>query len=494
MLHSWKAPVRPAQPGVLANAFTAGVVGAVILGDMVLKGRLGIGIVITAGIVALAVLPTAWAAERVVKAGRPNWTSGAFTFLALGLVSMAALRDAPWIAWLSLALSVPLASYALSGGRSWTEIIGGGFALPVGAIRMLPWVGWGLRSAGDIDRERTWPIARTGLIAAGLLAVFGALFAGADAAFRGIAQNLIPDIAAGPLILRTLIFAGTALFVLAAVYLTLTPPPLAKLRPRPGRPAGRLAWAIPLAALNLLFLSFVAVQATVLLAADKDRLLRSTGLSYAEYARQGFFQLVIATMLVLVVVVVAARHAPRASSGDRLMVRLLLGLLCALTLVVVAAALRRLFLYEEAYGWTRLRLWVHAFELWLGLVILLTAAAGFRMRAAWLPRLVAASGAIGLLALGLINPDAFIAARNVDRFHASGKVDVAYLAGLSADAVPVLDRLPEPYRSCALRPIDERLHRPDPAVAANLGRHTARDVLAHRPPVPGASCPAELSR
>ena len=66
----------------------------------------------------------------------------------------------------------------------------------------------------------------------------------------------------------------------------------------------------------------------MLLASDKDRLLRSTGLSYAEYARQGFWQLLIVTGLVLMVVAVAVRYAPAENRADRTTVRTLLGLLC----------------------------------------------------------------------------------------------------------------------------------------------------------------------
>lgn len=158
-------------------------------------------------------------------------------------------------------------------------------------------------------------------------------------------------------------------------------------------------------------------------------------------------------------------------------------MLCALTLAVVAVALRRLFLYEEAFGWTRLRLWVHAFELWLGLIVVLIAVAGIRLTADWLPRAVAATGAAGLIGLAALNPDAFIAEHNIQRFERTQKLDVSYLSGLSADAVPALDRLPEPRRSRALCAIAGRLDRGVASLGGNLGRHRARQVLAEHPPM-----------
>ena len=70
----------------------------------------------------------------------------------------------------------------------------------------------------------------------------------------------------------------------------------------------------------------------------------------------------------------------------------MLGALCLLTLVVVASALYRMHVYEEAYGFTRLRLLVSVFEGWLGLVVLLVLGAGLRLRGSWVPRAVLLSG------------------------------------------------------------------------------------------------------
>jgi hypothetical protein len=289
-------------------------------------------------------------------------------------------------------------------------------------------------------------------------------------------------------LLHLLVFSITAGVVLTGAFAASARPRFRDLAPAPAEPAGRIAWAIPIAALDLLFFGFAVVQADVLLSSDKDRLLGDTGLTYAEYARQGFWQLLIVTGLVLAVVAFAVRYAPLRNGRDRALVRALLGLLCALTLLVVAVALRRLYLYEEAYGWTRLRIWVHAFELWMGLVVVLIAIAGIRLKAAWLPRAVAVSGATGLLALGLLNPDGFIASRNVDHYRHTGKADLSYLAGLSADAVPAIDRLPEPARSCTLRHLADELHRTEPWTSANLARDHARTLLARHPVQPTLTC------
>ncbi|HEY0692030.1 MAG TPA: DUF4173 domain-containing protein, partial [Kribbella sp.] len=389
------------------------------------------------------------------------------------------LVDAGWLTVLAISLAVPLGSYALTGGRSWIDLLGGGLSLVLAIPHSGPWMSRGLATLFGSRRRPTRRVAGSLLVAAALLGVFGALFATADVAFSQAISGLIPDLSVWPLLLRIPIFGCTATAVLTGSFLAVAPPRFN--RPPAASSVGRTPWVIPIAALDLLFLAFVAVQADVLLASDKDRVLHSTGLTYAEYARQGFWQLLIVTGLVLMVVAVAVRYAPMEKRADRTTVRILLGLLCALTLVVVAVALRRLYLYEEAYGWTRLRLWVHAFELWMGLVIVLIAIAGIRLKAAWLPRAIAMSGAVGLLALGLLNPDGFIATRNVNHFRDTGRADLAYLSGLSADAVPALDHLPEPQRSCAMRHLADALQHGDSWTSLNLSRAQARTLLGRHP-------------
>ena len=78
----------------------------------------------------------------------------------------------------------------------------------------------------------------------------------------------------------------------------------------------------------------------------------------------------------------AARWARRDTPADERLARALLGVLCALTLVMLASALRRLGLYEDAYGATRLRALVHVQLLWLGAVFALLLLAGGRAAAA----------------------------------------------------------------------------------------------------------------
>ena len=358
---------------------------------------------------------------------------------------------------------------------------------PLAGLRGLPWLG---RTLGTLTGGGSWrrAAAHRALVGRGLL-VFGLLFASADALFAEWADALVPDLEIESFVLRAFIGVAVGGVVLAAAYLALNPPrvdqPQEEVRPV-NRP---FEWLAPVLVVDAVFAAFLVAQATVIFGGH-DYLERTTGLTYADYVHEGFGQLTVATALTLLVIWAAARKAPRETPADRLWLRVALGLLCVQTLVVVASALYRMHVYQEAYGFTELRLLVDVFEGWLGLLVL--GGRGRRRlpcKAAWLPRFALLSGAGLVLALAAINPDAWIAQRNVDRYDETGDIDWTYLRGLSDDAVPVLTTLPDDVRACVL---DGREQADDDWLEWNLGRWRAADDLPETAPVPPGlyACPA----
>ena len=481
---TWPEPAPPVA-AALGAAAAAGAVAAFALPDV----PAGAGSVVTGVLAAAAVVLQrrgAWARPEVGLAA-----------LAGGLLVVAAVRDAEWLVALCLLAAAGLGALAVSHARTWAASLLTPAAVPVAALRALPWVA--RATAGTDDGVRGWvAVLRTGVVTAGVLGVFGALLASADAAFARLVELALPELRLGELPARLVLGGLVTGLVLGAAYLAVAPPPWSRVQLPPGRAARRAEWLVPVAALDLLLLLFLVVQSTVLFG-GRDHVLRTAGLTLAEYARSGFWQLLVVTALVLLVVAAAVRWAPRDDPRDRRAVRAGLGLLLVLALAVAASALVRLRLYEQAYGATSARLFAAAVVVWLVVVLLLVAAAG----AGWpgagsarhLPRAVAASAGAVLLALAVVDADGLVASRNVDRALAGAQVDTAYLGGLSADAVPELDRLPEPQRSCALAPVAQRLA--DTAdrgwAGANASRRSARALLEDRPlrAVDAAVCAAQ---
>ncbi|MDX3234756.1 DUF4173 domain-containing protein [Streptomyces sp. ME03-5709C] len=458
---------RAVRPAVLWTALLTGVLTAALL-----RGGLGINLLL------VAVPAAAAAAVAALDHGRrPRPWSGFWAVAGLTLLLIPALRDAWWPSFLAVAAAAFLGSMALHGGRRWPGVLLGGVGLWCAPVPAIGWALRGLRRRAGHDRSRLLPILKTVGVTGVLLGVFGALFAGADAAFADLLADLMPDVTVTDAPLRILLLAVGTLFALCAAWTAAAPRRWDRVKVKPGRARGRTEWALPLVVLAALFAAFNAVQLAVLFG-GYQKVLAKTGLTYAQYARQGFWQLLVVTLLTVVVIGLALRWAPRDTDRDRLLVRSVLGAICVLTLVVVASALRRMDLYVGAYGLTRLRISVAGVELWLGLLIVLVMAAGV-FGARWLPRAVVVSAAASVLAFGLVSPDALIAGQQVSRFASTGKIDLAYLRDLSADAVPELDRLPEPQRSCALEKIAEHLSEDGDEAwyTTSLGEVRARSLL-----------------
>lgn len=455
-------PTAP-RPAVLL-ALGAGLAAAVVLP----AGRPGAGLVLLGAIVPVLVL-------RLSRARLCGWQR-VHAVSALALLAVVVVRDAPWLVAAALLAAGAAASLALTPAHSWPGVVAAAGSVLRTAPGAAPWLGRGLL--------RAWPgtaVAAPALRGAGLtvlvLAVFVPLLVTADAAFAAALSWLVPPLPElGGLPVRLVVGTAAAVIVAAALQLLVWPRAEPVLAP-PGRLARTAEWLLPLLALDLLLAGFLAVQGAALLGGP-GHVLRTDGLTYAGYAREGFGQLVVVTALVLAVVGAAVRWAPRGA-------RPLLGVLCALALVVDASALARLDLYADVYGLTRLRVLATLLAGWLGVVLLLVLVAGWRTMSpaglrpgSWLPHAVAVSGCVCLLVLSAADPDARIAASALDR---GDRADTSYLAGLSADAVPVLDLLPEPGRSCALARTAQRASDAAPWTSANLSRSRAADLLERRP-------------
>jgi Domain of unknown function (DUF4173) len=426
---------------------------AALLAAAFLPGRaLGVGVLVVALLIAAAI----WLAGGL----RPR--AVLYALSAFALAAMCVLRDATWVVATDLVAAWCLAAIAVSGPRL--------VALAAPFVRL-----------GDAPilapalPERA-PSAARGALLGGLLVVpFGALFWTADAAFAETAQSL-PLPALGSVPGRALTFA---LVLAAALGLALAS---RRSLSSPGvtvrRPLGLLEWAVPLVLLDGLFLAFVAVQFAVFFGGH-DHVLETAGLTYAEYARQGFWQLLAASALTIGVIGAVVGLTRTTSRREALLQRALLGFLCLLTLVVLGSALRRLELYEEAFGLTRLRLGAEAIAVWLaGLFVLLIAAGLWGRFGRRLVPAVIHGSAVGLLAFSLANPDRLIAERNVQRWQETGKLDVVYLQSLSADAAPAISKLPPALEYVALQKLRQDLSSGDSWSSFNLARTRARAIFS----------------
>ena len=457
-----------------------GSIGVGLTGAAVLPYRpLGLGVLV----VLLLGGGLVFAVSRRRSAG---WTI-ASAALCLALGSLVVLRAAEWLVVLALFIVGFLVTTALTDARRLVAVLAGPVAWVLAGLRGLPLLG---RTLSALSSHRLlWPVVRTVAISVVALVVFGGLFASADPVVGRWATQLTPDLGLDSFVLRTFVLVVVGGIVLAGCYLAINPPPLDQVPLPDARRVSRAwEWLVPVLTVVLTFLVFVVAQASVMWGGH-DYVHRTTGLTYADYVHQGFGQLTAATLLTLVTVAVTVRKAPRRSAGERLLLRLVLGSLCLLSLVVVASALFRMTVYQQAFGFTVVRVVVDAFEIWLGVLIVLVLAAGVRLEARWLPRAALVTAAVGVLVLGWLNPEAWVAQHNIDRYRATGKLDTAYLSTLGPDATPtIVAGLPRDLAACSL---PRGQHLPDDLASWNLGRARAVDarVDSASPVTAQAACP-----
>jgi hypothetical protein len=204
--------------------------------------------------------------------------------------------------------------------------------------------------------------------------------------------------------------------------------------------------SVVLGAVTALFVTFIVIQSAYLFGGEA-RVLATTGLTYAEYARRGFFELVTVAFLLLPLLLLALWLVRDAPAPGRRGIRVLAAALQLLAVLLMGSALYRMRLYQEAYGLTQLRFYTTSFMAWLALVFVLFAATVLRERPRRFAAGVVGSALAGVLLLAAANPDARIVETNVERARAGAAFDHAYVrSDLGADAVPTLvralDRLP----------------------------------------------------
>ncbi|MEA2827015.1 MAG: hypothetical protein QOG43_1454 [Actinomycetota bacterium] len=286
---------------------------------------------------------------------------------------------------------------------------------------------------GRVTSRRAMAAARGVALAVPVLAVLGVLLASADAVFAGFftGWDLLTPIQHGVL----LVIGAWGMAGLLRLASASPAPSLGRV----GYRLGRTEATIVLGSVVVLFAAFAVAQ--VVAASEGGRhVIETSGLTYAEYARTGFFQLLAVAAITLAVLLGLRAATDLSDPADRRRFTVLAEAAVSLTLVIVVVAVARLGLYEDAFGLTMLRLYSKVFAVWIGVVFVLLAVdlAGAGRVRSWLPPVAVAAGLVGLLALNGANPEAVVVRHNVAFAERTGRFDPDYLTELSDDAVPAL--------------------------------------------------------
>ncbi len=192
--------------------------------------------------------------------------------------------------------------------------------------------------------------------------------------------------------------------------------------------------------LNLVYAVFSVIQFTYLFG-GKSFVLPSA-YTYAEYARRGFFELVVVTVINFAIILITVSFIRRENSKVYIANKVLLTLMVCFTFVMLISAFYRMLVYEQAYGFTYLRIFVQAFMIMLFFLFIIN------IVFIWYSKLPIIktyfiTALVVYTVLNFANVDMIIARNNVNRYFNTGQIDMEYLKGLSCEAVPEMVRLVE---------------------------------------------------
>ncbi len=434
---------------------------------------------------------TAWVtatAAVLLLSGRVRGRAGRLAVSAAAATSLLlAFRSSPWVlvpviiaVITGLLLGVSLG--ADRGGASATfpalvlrlTLTAGHLVLAPGMLRQHGADTEGASSSAA--RRRAAAAGRGVLLGAPALIVVWALLAAADPIFRSWfeAPALASHVA--------LVLAGSwAVAGLARAASARQPSPAL---PRP-LSLGTVEACSMLGGMCVLYAVFVAAQLAALSGAGQH-ILVTRGLTYAGYARSGFFELLICAAITLVLL-----FSVRACAAPHPVLTASYALTTVLTIGVVITAIRRLQLYEAAYGLTLLRLACLVAAAWIGVVFILTALTITRrgLPRRLLPATVLASALLFTAGWAIASPAAIVARVNLSRAAHDHPLDLYQVSQLGPDGTPALlaglRSLP-PEQAALLRRM-VCAAQPAPATAAsfnmsvNRARAAARAACGSRP-------------
>ncbi len=372
-----------------------------------------------------------------------------YSFAAMNLIAVLisggfAWRSSPSLRLFDLciiALCLSFASFATQGGRvvisSLLEYLFAFFStcveLALGGVSL---IAYGINWKADVDSPWLKLMVRglTGIaMATPLLLLFGALFCSADQMFKHVIDSTFKI--NGGAVCSHIFFSLLAAYLVGGFvsglvfkgntkYMNLT-----KSKPFS---LGLLETSVIFALVDILFMLFVLVQFQHFFGGAKV-VENTLGLSYAEYARSGFFELVWAAVLVLPMVLFGHWLLPDTKLAQNIF-KLLAGWQIMMVMVIIASAIERMHLYQLEYGLSELRVYATALMGWLALMFAWMAITVLRNQREKFAFGAFVSGILVVIGLHAMNPDALIAKVNLNRVASGHNVDTDYLASLSSDA------------------------------------------------------------
>jgi hypothetical protein len=190
--------------------------------------------------------------------------------------------------------------------------------------------------------------------------------------------------------------------------------------------------------INAIYTIFSFIQFTYLFGGSS--FILPSSFTYAEYARRGFTELIIVTIINFGILIFGITFVKKDNKRIFVALRAFLTLLIIFTFILLISAFYRMLVYEQAYGFTYLRIFVQAFMIMLFFLFVINIIYIWYQKLPIIKSYFIISLAIYII-MNFANVDIIIAKNNINRYFETGKIDMVYLKGLSYDAAPEMEKL-----------------------------------------------------
>lgn len=218
------------------------------------------------------------------------------------------------------------------------------------------------------------------------------------------------------------------------------------------------------AAVDILYIIFVVIQFAYLF----GRFGLPEGFTYAEYARSGFFELILVTLLNISLLACTLTFTKKGSPALDNGLKVLNTIMIVCTFVMLFSAQYRMSLYEQAYGYTFLRIMTQAFMIFLLVLFAVTLARVWVERLPLLKPYIAVA-IVAFTVVNYINVDKMIVRRNIDRYYSTNVIDIGYFRTLSNDIVDEVKKLADDKNAEVAAAVKELMEQRKKSLSRNKG-------------------------
>lgn len=267
------------------------------------------------------------------------------------------------------------------------------------------------------------------------------LLLSSDVAFSGMMKNIFGNSEDAIIVMFKALFGANISLLVIAYGFSLKAERFEKMKESKFKGIENVFVISFLSAISICYLLYLFSQLAYFFSAFKG-FLPDENITYAEYARQGFFEMCKIAIINLIIVLCSVFLSKKQNGKICAGTKLLATFVAIFTLIIIATAISKMVLYIENYGMTIKRVSTSAFMLFLAIMFIAVILRIYIVKINILKTALLSAGIVVLL-LGTVNINAVCAKYNYDAYK-TGKlhaIDVQAMYDLGDEGIPYVTYL-----------------------------------------------------